>query len=207
MNTTWFHKVFGIAVVALALTLSSCGGGSGTTAGKGGSGIGGTGVTLVRGNVATVVAALQHDNPNHIRALVRILDLASPQAIAAQSVKGISVSGGGRGDVTDDNGRFELIGVTPSSNFVLTMKLSGGKQIKLPIGPVQKSQSVQVNNIVIDARNDDASFSSVEKEDISASGLDDGSSDDNDSTESDSDDDDSSDENDSPDDDDDSDDE
>ena len=173
-----FLRIFAlISTLVSALAVVSCGGGSGVTAGVGGSGIGGTGITLVRGNVATVVAVLE--NSARVRMLAGIIDLFSRSAIAQPGeVDGIVVSGGGQTDVTDEQGRFELIEVTPSSNFVITLTLQDGQVINLGIGSVPPSSAVQVNNIVVDARQGNASPSSVEVEDNSSSSGDDNSDDD-----------------------------
>jgi hypothetical protein len=175
-------KILGVIALTSALTLVSCSGGSGVTAGVGGSGIGGTGVTLVRGNVATVVAALESEA--RVRILAEVIDLFSRPVIAQSgSVEGIMVSGGGQADVTDELGRFELIGVTPSPNFVLTLVVTSGQPANLGIGPVAQNSAVQVNNIVIDARQGSATSSSVDVKDNSGSSSDDNESSDNNSSE------------------------
>jgi|GEM_PF-2908548 len=180
------HKI--LCVIAFALLLSSCGGGSGTTAGVGGSGIGGTGITLVRGNVATVVASLEKEGGSgYARMVARMASLVSSEAIAQSgSVNGIKVFGGEKQDVTDDQGRFDLIDVTPSANFIITLILVDGQRVDFSIGAVPDKAAVQVNNIVVDARQGNAKPSSVELEDNSADGdsgdngsVDEGSPDDN----------------------------
>jgi hypothetical protein len=173
-----FDKILSVFALASTLTLVSCGGGSGVTAGVGGSGIGGTGVTLVRGNVATVVAALE--GGARVRILAGVIDLISRPVIAQSgSVEGIMVSGGGQADVTDELGRFELIGVTPSPDFVLTLVVTNGQPANLGIGSVAENSAVQVNNIVVDARQGSATSSSVDVKDNSGSSSDDSDSSDN----------------------------
>lgn len=167
-----------LSISALMWVLSSCGGG-GTTAGVGGSGIGGTGVTLVRGNVVTVTAALDLDRKGdgYARMLARIADLISREAVAqAGGVSGIRVSGGGKQDITDDLGRFDLIDVTPSSNFIITLVLSDGQRVDFSIGAVPDMAAVRVDNIVIDSGEGSAQPSSVEVKDNSDDDTEDGKS-------------------------------
>ena len=176
MNRIYLEKFLRIVALTSALSLMSCSGGSGVTAGAGGSGIGGTGVTLVRGNVATVVAALE--STEQVRMVAGLIDLLNPPAIAQSgSVANILIFGGGQSDTTDELGRFELIEVTPSPNFALTFTFSDGEQINLVIGSVPELAAVEVNNIVVDKRQGNASPSSVEVKDNSGSSDDDGSDD------------------------------
>lgn len=157
-----------LSFAALITSLASCGGG-GTTAGTGGSGIGGTGVTLVRGNVATVTAALEREGrEGYARMLARVAELVSSEAIAqAGSVSGIQVSGGGKQDVTDDLGRFELVDVAPDANFILTLVLTDGQRIDFGIGSVPDMSAVEVRNIVVNTTQGEAKPASVEVRDNS----------------------------------------
>lgn len=199
MNNIYFANFLRIVALISVLSLFSCGGGSGVTAGASGSGIGGTGVTLVRGNVATVVAALERGG-GRVRMLAGLIDVLSSPAIAESgSVFDIMVSGGGQSDATDELGRFELIGVRPSPNFVLTFAFSDGQRINLAIGSVPELVVVDVSNIVIDTQEGSATPSSIETrnnsddgdsneggsgdDDSSASGSGSGGSEDDNSTE------------------------
>lgn len=155
------------AVIAAIVFLTSCGGG-GTTAGAGGSGIGGTGITAtVNGNVAQVVA--QGPSPNQsgitVRMLAAIVDLLAAQVNAQTSgVGGIAVQGGGQQTVTDSAGRFSLPNVTPSDNFLILLTLQDNQQIGLNIGPVPAGSAVQVDNIVVNKSQNSARPSSVNVE-------------------------------------------
>jgi hypothetical protein len=153
----------------------------------GGSGIGGTGITLVRGNVATVTASLPNfDRGGRVRMLALVAALVSREAIAQSGeVSGIQVSGGGKSDVTDDLGRFELVDVAPSSNFVMLLVLPDGQRIDLAIGAVPKKSAVEVRNIVINSSQGSAAPSSVEVRDNSGDDSVDDDSVDDDSTDDD----------------------
>lgn len=149
-----------VAVLLLTLSLSSCGGGT-STAGVGGSGIGGTGITRVAGNVTQVVSFA----PTREHWFANLLDwLSTPASAQSSQLGGIQVSGGGQNTLTDGSGRFNLEGVTPSSNFVLSFTPQGGDTLALPIGPVSVGSQVQVNNIVLNSGQGSASASDVEVE-------------------------------------------
>jgi hypothetical protein len=66
------------------------------------------------------------------------------------------VSGGGKSTSVNSSGEFELPGVTPSANFVLTFKISGSDTIPLGIGEVPKGATVTVKNIAIDTKDNSA---------------------------------------------------
>ena len=198
-------KLLAATTIAMSLALSSCGGGSDTvTAGAGGSGIGGTGVTMVRGNVATVVAAIEPGGTVHERTMfAHMLNFISQPAVAqSSSVQGIVVSGGGKRGVTDSLGRFVLNGVVPSNSFTLIFTLKDGRQATMGIGPVVEGTTVEVKNVVVNVQRGNASSSEIQQQvnpgsqnnasptgATSSGSEDDGSSDDDTSDDDDSDDD------------------
>lgn len=164
-------------VIAATVFLTSCGGG-GTTAGAGGSGIGGTGITAtVNGNVAQVVAQSPSPNqgPLSVRMLALVVDLFAARVNAQTGgVGGIGVRGGGQQTVTDAAGRFNLSNVTPSDNFQIVLTLPDAQQIGFNIGPVPAGSTVQVSNIVVYRSQNTARPSAVDVErDDSASVEDD----------------------------------
>ena len=100
--------------------------------------------------------------------LALVAEFVSGTAIAkAGGVAGIRVSGGGKEDVTDDLGRFDLVDVDPSANFVLTLVLESGQRIDFGIGAVPDMSLVEVNNIVVDSTRGSAQPSSIEVRDNS----------------------------------------
>ncbi len=170
-----------LAVLTAAIVfLTSCGGG-GTTAGAGGSGIGGTGITAtVNGNVAQVVA--QGPSPDQgglpVRMLAAIVDLLAARVNAQTGgVGGIGVQGGGQQTVTDSTGRFNLPNVTPSNNFQIVLTLLDNQQIGFNIGPVPAGSAVQVSNIVVNKSQNTARPSAVDvkRDDSASAGEDDAS--------------------------------
>lgn len=144
-------KYANAVLLALTLVLTSCGGGT-YTAGAGGSGIGGTGITTVTGNVSQVVA--EAGQPGSLFAGSRTLAVLSRLAANAAnaqsgSLAGIQVTGGGRTTTTDGAGGFHLEGVTPSDDFVLTFVVPTDGPITLPIGTVPAGALVRVDNVVL----------------------------------------------------------
>ncbi len=137
-------------VFIFALSFASCGGGSSSS----GSGIGGTGITLVRGNVSSVDGQLFvsiHPEGSYlpITGLAEwIIPLSYAQSGGADS---LTVSGGSQTTTTNSAGVFELPGVTPSANFVLTFK-TDGDSISLGIGEVLNGAVVTVKDIRIDTK-------------------------------------------------------
>ena len=172
-------------IVALALALSSCGGGS-NTAGVGGSGIGGTGITAatVNGNVVQVVNQARLRDPALAQKLLAMVTdwLSAPANAQTGSgpIEGIQVIGGGRITTTDSGGNFELQGVNPSANFVLNFVLSQDQTIALPIGAVPAGSRVTVRNITLNADQGFASADDVEVEENHDSDGDSDSQDDED---------------------------
>jgi len=141
-------------VFIFALSFASCGGGSSSS----GSGIGGTGITLVRGNVTSVdgqlFVLLSPEGTYHsIDYLTEwIIPLSYAQSNGTDS---LTVSGGGQTTTVNSAGEFELPGVTPSANFVLTFK-TDGDSIPLGIGEVLNGAVVTVKNIRIDTKSGSA---------------------------------------------------
>ncbi len=172
-----FKTRFVILTAAIAF-LTSCGGG-GTTAGAGGSGIGGTGITAtVNGNVAQVVAQGPSSNTGGlpVRVLAAIADLLAARVNAQTGgVGGIGVQGGGQQTVTDSAGRFNLPNVTPSDNFQIVLILPDTQQIGFNIGQVPAGSTVQVSNIVVNKSQNVArpSAVNVERDDSPSAGEDD----------------------------------
>lgn len=152
--------------LALILAASSCGGGT-DVAGAGGSGIGGTGITTVSGNVSRVVArAEQPPDGSLVRRMLAVLSRSVADAASAQSASlaGIKVTGGGRTTTTDGAGGFDLEDVAPSSNFVLTFVLPDKDSIPLPLGAVPPGSRVRVSNVVLYADQGSASAGQVDVE-------------------------------------------
>ncbi|MDZ7839939.1 MAG: hypothetical protein U5R46_03830 [Gammaproteobacteria bacterium] len=152
-------------LLALTLILSSCGSGT-TTVGSGDSGIGGTGITTVTGNVSQIIA----DGPDAEQAMVRRM-IAGVMNWVAQPVNaqltflgGIQVFGGGQLTTTDDNGNFVLEDVSPSDNFVLSFVFEDEKTVALPIGTVPAGARVSVNDIVVDMEQGFATPGNIEVE-------------------------------------------
>lgn len=151
-------------LLVLTLALVSCGGGATYTAGVGGSGIGGTGITTVTGNVSQVVArAAWPDSPAIDSGLLAEAArlLAEPASAQSASLAGIRVFGGGRETTTDSSGAFRLDDVVPSDNFVLTFVLPDEGPVKLGIGKVVRGSRVQVDDVVIHASQHSARAGSV----------------------------------------------
>ncbi len=150
-------------VFMIALFFTSCGGGISSS----GSGIGGTGITLVQGNISSVdgqfLATIRSDDSQHTVAYYTqwIVPLSYAQSSSSGS---LTVSGGGRSSSVNASGEFELAGVTPSANFVLTFEVSGNDSISLGIGEVLKGATVTVKNIKIDTTDSSARPAEVEVE-------------------------------------------
>ncbi len=145
------QKYLTAVLLALTLALTSCGGGT-YTAGAGGSGIGGTGITTITGNISQVVAEMQRrDNPFVSRRVLAALSRLATTVANAQSgtLAGIQVTGGGRKATTDGSGGFHLEGVTPSDDFVLTFVVATDGPIALPIGTVPAGSHVRVDNVIL----------------------------------------------------------
>lgn len=139
-------------VLAFSLVLTSCGDGS-TTAGTGGSGVGGTGITTISGNVAQVTAqATPRDRGRHRRLLASVAQfLGRPAQAQSVGVGNIQVFGGGQITTTDGAGNFALQGVTPSQNFVLNFTLPDDRTFALPIGAVPEGSRVVVVNVRLES--------------------------------------------------------
>ncbi len=137
-------------VFVFALSFASCGGGSSSS----GSGIGGTGITLVRGNVSSVDGQLFvsiHPEGSYLP-ITGLAEWIIPLSYAQSGGAGsLIVSGGGQTTTTNSAGVFELPGVTPSANFVLTFK-TDGDSISLGIGEVLNGAVVTVKDIRIDTK-------------------------------------------------------
>jgi len=150
-------------IFVIALFFTSCGGGSSSS----GSGIGGTGITLVQGNVSSIdgfyVATIKSENSHHTVAYLTewIIPLSYAQSASPAL---LTVSGGGKSTSVNSSGEFELPGVTPSANFVLTFEISGSNTIPLGIGEVLKGATVTVKNIAIDTKDSSAKPAEIEVE-------------------------------------------
>ncbi|MDZ7839940.1 MAG: hypothetical protein U5R46_03835 [Gammaproteobacteria bacterium] len=174
MQPTTRSLCLGPLILILALALSSCGGGSGTTAGVGGSGVGGTGITTVTGNVSQVVAAGPANQTLTRKLLAGTVDwLATPVNAQSGSLAGIQVIGGGRVTTTNDSGEFILEDVTPSDNFVLRFVLPDEDPILLPIGSVPDGARIRVINILVDTGQGFATAGGIEIQDSGGSADDD----------------------------------
>jgi hypothetical protein len=142
-------------IFAITLFFTSCGGGSSSS----GSGIGGTGITLVQGNVSSVDGQLFVTiNPEGSQQAVAMLtEWIIPLSYAQSGSQGLlTVSGGGQSTSVNSSGEFQLPGVTPSTHFVLTFVAAGNNTIPLGIGEVPKGATVTVKNIAIDTNDSSA---------------------------------------------------
>jgi hypothetical protein len=162
-------------VLALSMALISCGGGTNTAGG--GSGIGGTGISTVTGNVSQVITdepeAAWHERPLGLRVLAGAINwLSAPVNAESAQLAGIQVFGGGGIATTGDDGSFTLEEVAPSENFVLNFVLDD-TQIALSIGRVPAGSRVEVRNIVVNAAQGFATAEDVEVEE-NATTMDDG---------------------------------
>ena len=189
---TRLRIILAAAVACLTLMLASCGGSSGGIAfSGGGSGIGGTGITFVKGNVLSIDGQTVTWAPNDPiqGTLAGWMILAS----FAQTIHptDITVSGGNRSVQIGANGLFELAGVEPSNAFTLVFSLPDGTAIPLAIGQVPDGSTVTVVDIVLDTSSQTASSGGTVVEE----NEDDDSSDDNSSEEEGSEDEDSSEDN------------
>lgn len=184
MQPTIRSLCLGPIILVLAIALSSCGGGSGTTAGVGGSGVGGTGITTVTGNVSQVVAAAPTNQTLAGKLLADTVDwLAAPVNAQSGSLADIQVIGGGRVATTNDIGEFTLKDVKSSDNFVLRFVFPDEDQILLPIGSVPDGARVRVINILVDTGQGFATAGGIEIQEDGGSADDDSddASDDDDS--------------------------
>ncbi len=155
-----------ILVFAACLLLTSCGGG-GVAKSGGGSGVGGTGITFVKGNILSVNGELIADansvtDPGFARYLSNlVIKLAMAQSIDPTS---ITVFGGGLSSKVNALGEFELPGVQPSNNFVLIFRFNDGSTASLSIGSVEIGSKVTVKDIVIDTNSGSAEPGPIEVE-------------------------------------------
>ena len=134
-------------VLVLALVCTSCGGGADVASG-GGSGIGGTGISFVKGNVVSVNG---QTNTGQAKALFASTGI----------FQGVMVSGGGKSSPLNQFGGFELANVTPSENLVLTFDVSGSGSAILPVGMIDPGQTAIITDIVINTNSGSASSSSI----------------------------------------------
>lgn len=160
-----------LLILAATLVLSSCGGGT-NTAGAGGSGIGGTGITTVTGNISQIITTAPDEEQALARRMIAGLVnwLSAPANAQAAQLGGVRVIGGGQSTTTDDSGAFVLEDVRPSDSFNLSFIFEDNQTITLPIGQVTAGKLVQVNDIVIDTAQGFANAGDVEIEDNPAQG-------------------------------------
>jgi hypothetical protein len=141
-----------LLVWLFALSAVSCGGG-GDVASGGGTGFGGTGLTFVKGNVVSVngqsISNLESEKQGSGSILIAnlILQISHAQSFDPGHV---TVTGGGKSTSVNQSGAFQLTGVDPSDNFVLTFSLAGGGNASLPLGAVLQGTIVSVKNVSID---------------------------------------------------------
>lgn len=163
--TSLFSSVRCVFVCLATVLVISCGGGS--VAGDE-SGIGGTGLTFVKGNVASVngVSAARLTEESGMLALLS--SLISPAVAQTANLSGIEVAGGGKSTTTDAMGDFVLADVQPSNAFMLRFTFPNGRVVNLNIGPVGDQTIVDVSNIAIDTATGQATFTTIAVEDNSA---------------------------------------
>ena len=123
-----------LTILFIAAGLGSCGGSSETSSG-GSSGFGGTGITLIRGNVSSVdgqsiaMASGKWSEGSLEWLLADLVKHAIAQSVSAGD---LTVSGGGRDSAVNSNGRFELINVEPSDDLVLVFSVNGARVASSP---------------------------------------------------------------------------
>ncbi len=147
-------------IVVIALFFASCGGGGSSS----GSGIGGTGITLVQGNVSSVNGQFfAYIKPEGSQNIAYLTEWIIPLSFAQSATPGsLIVSGGGQSTRVNSSGQFQLSGVIPSASFVLTFKVIGNDTILLGIGGVPKGATVTVKNIAIDTNSGSANSDEID---------------------------------------------
>jgi len=152
-----------LLIFLLGSILSSCGGG-GSYSASGGSGIGGTGVTFVRGNISSIDSqsvALTESRTQYLvvkATQIEILHLALAQST---DLADIVVFGGGKSSSLSRSGTFELANVEPSTQFTLTFRLSTGDELPLHVGVVPLGTTVVVNDISLNTNTGTAQSASI----------------------------------------------
>lgn len=129
-----------ILTLAVAVLVSSCGGQDGLVlSGSGESGIGGTGISYVKGNVSAI-------NGDGVSGSTSTDDTGYSKS----SITGTTVSGGGRTAMVQQDGSFILDNVMPQAHMVLSFRNSEGMVSTLDIGNVGVGQVSLVSDISID---------------------------------------------------------
>jgi hypothetical protein len=132
-----------LLLAAALLLLAACGGDSGfVKTGSGESGVGGTGISLVKGNVTDI-------------------DGAGPGSMAFDDT---SVSAGGRQSKLSPDGGFTLLDVPPADNLVLVFTDSEGKRVTLSLGPFPAGGTATVDDVDLDYSTGNATARNVEIE-------------------------------------------
>lgn len=132
-----------VVPLVTALLTASCGGGGDAVSG-GGSGIGGTGISFVKGNVVSV---------NGQTAAGQAKALFSSATI----FESVTVTGGGKSTPLNQFGGFELANVELSENLVLTFTVTDSGTAKLPVGQVASGQTITLRDIAINTGSGKAS--------------------------------------------------
>lgn len=154
---------YGLIGLALAILIAACGAGD-TLSGGGESGLGGTGIGLVKGDIAAVETALDEKSSSHEESILfASFKLFIAQAYAQTgSLAGITISGGGQITTTNISGEFLLYDVEHSNNLTLLFTLPFGQMFELSIGPVMAGDAVVIRDVVLNERNGGVSFGSIE---------------------------------------------
>ncbi len=156
-----------VGSMAVTILLAACSNGSTVAGGE--SGIGGTGISFVKGNVASTNRSTATSDKHHNTIIRLALNTLISNAYAQTgSLSGIGVAGGGTTAVTDDRGDFILANVESSNQFIITFTFQNGASVKLNIGAVSEQTIVNVNNIEIDTTTGRASFESINRQDNSS---------------------------------------
>lgn len=143
-----------LIILCIVILIAGCGGGSDVASG-GGSGIGGTGISLVRGNVASVDGET-----------------------SGAAFSSVTVNSGDASSAVDGNGNFELaIGADNplqrssqqrARSVLLTFGVGTGGSASLDIGTLDPGTNATVSNIRIDTSSGRASAERIDKQEPAA---------------------------------------
>ena len=125
----WARSVVPVwLIAALGLLLAACGSGSNVVkSGSGESGVGGTGISLVKGNVSNIDGAGQ----------------------GSEQFAKTTVAAGNSRSQLDSNGNFILPGVEESEKLALNFSSGDGTTVTLPVGPLTRGATIEITDVQI----------------------------------------------------------